>query len=97
MESRHHPGPDICCVDQDSRLLDRRVLAKFFAITTLILFHNTIVRLIIPAYTDSVKRWNFRKADWKRFCLLAGESVANFPPPDKQTSRNYIRNYATAC
>ena len=61
MKSRHHPGPDICCVDQDSRLLGKRVLANVFAITALTLFLNTILRLIIPAYTDSVKRWNFCK------------------------------------
>jgi len=29
-----------------------------------------------------VKHWNFRKADWKRFCLLTGESVERLPPPD---------------
>ena len=29
-----------------------------------------------------MKRWNFRKADWKRFCLLTGESIERLPPPD---------------
>jgi len=29
-----------------------------------------------------VKRWKFRKADWKRFCLLTDESVERLPPPD---------------
>jgi len=29
-----------------------------------------------------VKRWNFRKADWKRFCLLTDESVERLLPPD---------------
>jgi len=29
-----------------------------------------------------VKRWNFRKTDWKRFCLLTGESVEGLPPRD---------------
>jgi len=29
-----------------------------------------------------VKRWSFRKADWKRFCLLTSESVERLPPPD---------------
>jgi len=36
----------------------------------------------VPAHSDLVKRWNFRKADWKRFCLLTGESVERLPPPD---------------
>jgi len=33
-------------------------------------------------HSDPVKRCNFRKADWKRFCLLTGESVKRLPPPD---------------
>jgi len=33
-------------------------------------------------HSDPVKRWNFRKAEWKRFCLLTGESVERLPPPD---------------
>ena len=36
----------------------------------------------VPAHSDSVKRWNFRKADWKHFCLLTGESVERLLPPD---------------
>jgi len=31
---------------------------------------------------EAVKRWNVRKADWKRFCLLTDESVERLPPPD---------------
>jgi len=29
-----------------------------------------------------VKRWNFRKDNWKRFCLFTDESVERLPPPD---------------
>ena len=39
-------------------------------------------RFKVPAQSDPVKRWNFRKADWKRFCFLKGESVKKLPPPD---------------
>ena len=39
-------------------------------------------RLKVPAYSDPVKHWKFRKAYWKRFCLLAGESVERLPPPN---------------
>jgi len=39
-------------------------------------------RFKVPVHTDPVKRWNFRKADWKRFCLLIGESVEKLPPLD---------------
>jgi len=39
-------------------------------------------RFKVPAHSDPVKRWNFRKANWKRFCLLTGESVERLPPPD---------------
>ena len=39
-------------------------------------------RFKVPAHSDLVKRWNFRKADWKHFCLLTGESVERLPPLD---------------
>jgi len=42
----------------------------------------TSPKLKIPARSDPVKRWNFRKADWKRICLLTDESVEKLPPPD---------------
>ena len=29
-----------------------------------------------------MKRWNFRRAKWKRFCLLTGKSVERLLPPD---------------
>jgi len=66
---------------QDSRVPGRRVLGKFPQSqhrTSLI----TKSRCKVPAHSDLVKRWNFRKADWKRFCLLTGESVERLPPPD---------------
>jgi len=43
---------------------------------------STPPRLNFPAHSDPVKRWNFRKADWKRFRLLTDESVERLPPPD---------------
>ena len=66
---------------QDSRLPDRHVLGKFPRSQhrpSLI----TPPKLKVPVHSDPVKRWNFRKADWKRFCLLTGESVERLPPPD---------------
>jgi len=41
-----------------------------------------------------MKRWNFRKADWKRFCLLTDESVERLPPPD---TSNIERAYQDFC
>ena len=41
-----------------------------------------------------MKRCNFRKADWKRFCLLTGESVERLPPPD---TLNIERAYQDFC
>jgi len=38
--------------------------------------------LKVVAHSDPVKRWDFRKADWKRFCLFTDESVERLPPPD---------------
>jgi len=43
---------------------------------------KTLPRFKVPAHSDPVKRWNFRKADWKRFCLLTSQSVKRLPPLD---------------
>ena len=48
----------------------------------------------VPAHRDPVKRWNFRKADWKRFCLLTSESVERLPPPG---TPNIERAYQDFC
>ena len=51
-------------------------------------------KLKVPAHSDSVKRWNFRKTAWKRFCLLKDESVERSPPPD---TSNIERSYQDFC
>jgi len=76
-----YPNLAFASFGQDSRLPDRRVLGKFPRSQhrpSLI----TPPRFKVPAHSDPVKRWNFRKADWKRFCLHSGKSVARLPPPD---------------
>jgi len=80
---RHGTNPDLAfaSLGQDTRLPDRRVLGKFPRSEhrpSLI----TSPRLKVPAHSDPVKRRNFLKADWMRFCLLTGESVERLPPPD---------------
>ena len=37
------------------------------------------LKLKVPAQNNLVKHWNFRKADWKRFCLLTDESIERLP------------------
>jgi len=81
MERRHQPYLAYASLGRDSRLPDRRVLGEFPRSqhrSSLI----TSPSFKVPAHSDPVKRWNFRKADWKRFCLLTGESVERLPPPD---------------
>jgi len=66
---------------QDSRLPDRRALRKILRSQhrpSLI----TPQKLKVLAHSDPVNRWNFCKADWKRFCLLTCESVERLPLPD---------------
>jgi len=78
---------------QDSRLPHRRVLGIFPRSQhrpSLI----TPPRLKVLAHSDPVKRWNFRKADWKRFYLLTGESVEKLPSPD---TANIVRAYQDFC
>jgi len=75
-------NPDLvfASFEQDRRLPDGRVLGKFPRSQhrpSLI----TPPRFKVPAHSDPLKRWNFCKADWKRLCLLTGESVEKLPPP----------------
>ena len=75
------PTQTFVSLGQDSRVSDRRVLGKFLWSQ-----HRPSLimppKLKVPAHSDPVKRWNFRKADSKRFCLLTGESVERLPPLD---------------
>jgi len=86
MERRHQPRPD-------NRLPDRRVVGKFPRSQHR---HSLITppKLKVPAHSDLVKRWNFRKADWKRFFLLTDEAVERLPPPD---TSNIERAYQDFC
>ena len=76
-----NPDLTFASFGQDSRLTDRRVLGKFLRSQNRSSL-KTPPKLKVPAHSDPVKRWNFRKADWKRFCLLTSESVERLPPPD---------------
>jgi len=76
-------NPDLAFASfgQDSRLPDRCVLGKFPRSQ----YRPSLItppRFKVPAHSDPVKRWNFRMADWKHFCLLTGESVERLPPLD---------------
>jgi len=88
-------NPDLAFASfgQDSRLPDRRVLAKFPRSQhrpSLI----TPPRLKVTAHSDPVKRWKFRMADWKRFCLHTGESIERWPPPN---TSNIEKAYQDFC
>jgi len=78
---------------EDSRLPNRRVLKKFLRPQHRHSF-ITAARLKVPVHRDPVKRWNFREGVWKRFCLLAGESVERLPPSYKT---NIERVYQGFC
>ena len=66
---------------QDSRLPDRRFIGKFPWSQN----RPSLIappQLKVPAHSDPVKCWNFRKADWERFFLLTHESIERWPPLD---------------
>jgi len=88
-------NPDLAFASfgQDSRLPDRRVLAKLPR-SQHRLSLVTPQKLKAPAHSDPVKRWNFRKDNWKRFCLFTDESVERLPPPDIS---NIERAYQDFC
>jgi len=57
-------------------------------------FPQTLPKFKVSDHSDPVKRWNFRKADWKCFCLLTDASVQRLPPPD---SSNIERTFLDFC
>jgi len=81
MERRHQPGSGLREPSRVKPTAWQTCSRKVRAVTTSNLPHNA-TDLKVPAYSDPVKRWNFRKADWKRFCLRTGEWVERLPPPD---------------
>jgi len=85
-------NPDLAFASfgQDSRLPDRRVLGKFPRLQhplSLI----TPPRFKVPAHSDPVKRWNFRKADWKRFAFSQGNSSTDCHLRTHQILRRHTR------
>ena len=51
-------------------------------------------KLKVLANSDPVKRWNFRKDDWKGFCFFTRKSVDRLPPPD---TTNIEQAYQELC
>jgi len=93
MERRYQPGsgPRECWPWQPTAW--QRVLGKFPRSQ-----HRpslkTPPRPKIPAYSDPVKHWNFRKADCNRFCLLSWEFMERLPLRD---ATNIEKAYQKPC
>jgi len=91
-------NPDLAfaSVGQDKQQPDRRVLGKFLRSQ-----HRaslmTPPRFKVSAYSDPVKRWNFRKADWKptyrRSQYLRRETVflAPFTPEELAAAFQHLK------
>ena len=91
-------NPDLAFASfgQDSRFPDRRVLGNFPGSQhrpSLI----TPPRLEVPAHSDPVKRWNFRKADWERFCLLKVCPLRDCHLWTHEILRGHTKIFAKAC
>ena len=76
-------NPDLAfaSLDSDSRLPDRRVLEKFPRSQhrpSLI----TPPRFALPVPSKSVKRWNFRKANWSHYSALTNKLANGLLAPD---------------
>jgi len=74
---------DGCLFDSLLRWLRAKegVLGKFPRSQHPVLPHHA-PRLKVPTHSDLAKSGNFRKANWKCFCLLTDESVEILAPPD---------------
>ena len=82
MERGHQPGPGLRECRPGQPTAWQTCARKVHAVTQ---HRPSLVmppKLKVPAYSDPVKRWNFRKDDWKRFWFLTRKSVEWLPPPD---------------
>ena len=93
MERRHQPRPGLRELRPGQPTAGHTCSWKVLAVTTSASLHNA-TEAQVPAQSDPVKRWNFRKADWKHFYLLTNESVERLPPPD---TSNVERAYQDSC
>jgi len=71
MECRHQPRPGFREFRPGQPTAGQVCSRKVPAVTTPAFI--TPPKLKVPAHSDPVKRWEFRIADWKGFCLLTGE------------------------
>ena len=69
MERRHYPRPGLREFRPGQPTAVQTCSRKVPEVTISAFPHNA-TELKVPAHSDPVKRWNFRKADWKRFCLM---------------------------
>ena len=93
MEHRHQPGPGLRACRLGQPTAWQTCFRNFPTVATPTLPHNSTV-LNVPAYRDPVKRCNFHKADWKRFCFLIIKSVERLPPSD---TTNIKKAYQEIC
>jgi len=96
MELWHQHGPSLREFRPGQPTAGQMGSRKVPAVTTLPSV-ITPPMLKVPAYSNSVKRRNFRKTDWKRFCLLTGDPSTDCHLWTQQTTRGHSRNYAWAC
>ena len=93
MECRYQPGPGLREFRPGQTTAGQTCSRKDPAVTISII---TPPRHEVPAHSDPVKYWNFRKADWKRFCLPAGESVERLPLPGTSNIERAHQDFARA-
>ena len=95
MERQHQPRPGLRKFRPGQPTDGQTYFRKVPEVTTSAFPHNaTEAQGSCPVHSDPVKRWNFRKADWKRFCLLTDESIERLLPPD---TSNIERAYQDFC
>ena len=93
MERWHQPRPSLREFRPGQLTAGQTCSRKVPDVTTTVIPHNA-TEAQSPAHSNPVKRRNFRKAEWKRFCLLTDESVDKLSPQD---TSNIERAYQDFC
>ena len=96
LERRHQPRPGLREFRPGQPTAGQTCPKKVPMVTTSALPHNaTKTQGSCPQWSGEALELS-RKANWKRFCLLTGESVKRLPPPDTPNTERAHEDFARA-
>ena len=89
-KSETNPDLAFARTETSSQLPDRRVLGKFPRS-----HHRPSLITAITTTSKPVKRWNFRKANWKRYGTITNNLAKKLPLPDARNANTAYQAFSS--